>query len=185
MAIQKIAVLGGGMGSLTTVFQLTSDPEWQTKYDITVYQLGWRLGGKGASGRNAAVGNRIEEHGLHLWFGFYDNAFNVIQQVYEANNRPPNMPLATWQEAFTGYDFIALEELINGEWLNWPFTIPPNNLTPGDGALPPTIEGYIMMIVDWLCQQHSNFTQQKSTSAAVKIQADTSGGLFNELKEKY
>ena len=38
MAIQKIAVLGGGMGSLTSVFQLTSDPSWQTKYDITVYQ---------------------------------------------------------------------------------------------------------------------------------------------------
>ena len=109
MAIQKIAVLGGGMGSLTSVFQLTSDPEWKTKYDITVYQLGWRLGGKGASGRNTAVGDRIEEHGLHLWFGFYDNAFNMIQQVYEANNRQPGSPLATWQEVFTGYDFICLE----------------------------------------------------------------------------
>ena len=89
MAIQKIAVLGGGMGSLTSVFKLTSDPEWQSKYEITVYQMGWRLGGKGASGRNGSIGERIEEHGLHLWFGFYDNAFNLIQQVYLANNREP------------------------------------------------------------------------------------------------
>jgi uncharacterized protein with NAD-binding domain and iron-sulfur cluster len=185
MAIQKIAVLGGGMGSLTTVFQLTSDPDWKTKYDITVYQIGWRLGGKGASGRNSSVAERIEEHGLHLWFGFYDNAFNVIQQVYAANNRQPGTPLATWQEAFTGYDFIALEEEVNNEWLHWPFTIPPNNLTPGAGALPPTLEGYIMMIVDWLCQQHADFTQQKSTTAAAKIQTDTNAGLFSGLKEKY
>ena len=28
-------------------------PGWQDRYEITVYQMGWRLGGKGASGRNA------------------------------------------------------------------------------------------------------------------------------------
>src|SRR5262245_42435096 len=45
---QKIAVLGGGLGSLSTVYGLTSQPGWDEKYDITVYQMGWRLGGKGA-----------------------------------------------------------------------------------------------------------------------------------------
>ena len=48
--MQKIAVLGGGIGSLSAVFEITSDPDWKSKYDITVYQMGWRLGGKGASG---------------------------------------------------------------------------------------------------------------------------------------
>jgi len=185
MAIQKIAVLGGGMGSLTSVFQLTSDPEWKTKYDITVYQLGWRLGGKGASGRNTSVGDRIEEHGLHLWFGFYDNAFNMIQQVYEANNRQPGSPLATWQEAFTGYDFICLEEQFNGQWLDWPFKLWTNSLTPGDSTPPPSIERYIMRIVDWLCQKEKEFSAEASQEVKAKIVADSNSIDFSLMKQKY
>ena len=50
---QKIAILGGGVGAVVTAFELTSQPDWQKRYDITLYQMGWRLGGKGASGRNA------------------------------------------------------------------------------------------------------------------------------------
>ena len=63
---------------MTTAFYLTSTPELREKYDVTIYQLGWRLGGKGASGRNQKYGDRIEEHGLHIWLGFYDNSFKTI-----------------------------------------------------------------------------------------------------------
>ncbi len=185
MPVQKIAVLGGGMGSLTSVYQLTRDPDWKNKYDITVYQMGWRLGGKGASGRNISMGDRIEEHGLHLWFGFYDNAFKVIQDVYEDNNRPPGTPLSTWQEAFTGYDFICLEELINGEWLHWPFKISPNKLIPGDNNLPPTIEGYIVRIVDWLCQQHQDFIQKTTPEVKTKLIAHNNIIESFDLKQEF
>ncbi|NJL43283.1 MAG: NAD(P)-binding protein [Pseudanabaena sp. SU_2_4] len=41
---QKIAILGGGMAALTAAFELTSRSDWQEKYEITVYQMGWRLG---------------------------------------------------------------------------------------------------------------------------------------------
>jgi predicted NAD/FAD-binding protein len=44
---QKIAVLGGGVGSITAAYWLTSQPGWQERYQVTVYQQGWRLGGKG------------------------------------------------------------------------------------------------------------------------------------------
>jgi uncharacterized protein with NAD-binding domain and iron-sulfur cluster len=183
MSIQKIAVLGGGMGSMTSVFQLTSDPEWKTKYDITVYQMGWRLGGKGASGRNTSVGDRIEEHGLHLWFGFYDNAFNVIQQVYDANNRQPGSPLATWQEAFTGYDFICLEEQVKGQWLHWPFKLWSNGLTPGDSTPPPSMTEYIIRIVDWISQKEKEFTVETTPEVKAKIIADTTS--IDLLKQNY
>ena len=43
---QRVAVLGGGTGSMAAVYGLTNEEGWQDKYDITVYQLGWRLGGK-------------------------------------------------------------------------------------------------------------------------------------------
>ena len=39
-------------------------------------QMGWRLGGKGASSRGVA--DRIEEYGLHLWMGFSEPAAIVI-----------------------------------------------------------------------------------------------------------
>ena len=42
---RKIAILGGGVGSLTTAYYLTSKPGWQDEYEVTVYQMGWRLGG--------------------------------------------------------------------------------------------------------------------------------------------
>ena len=46
---EKVAILGGGVGSMTTAYALTCDPDWKEKFeDITVYQLGWRIGGKGA-----------------------------------------------------------------------------------------------------------------------------------------
>src|SRR5579864_44010 len=132
MGVKKIAVLGGGMGSLTSVIQLTSDSDWKNKYDITVYQMGWRLGGKGASGRNLTAGQRIEEHGLHLWFGFYDNAFSLMQRCYEELGRAPGSPLATWDEAFFPCREVVLYEQWGDRWIARDFTLPRNPLTPGE-----------------------------------------------------
>ena len=92
MPKQKIAILGGGVGALGTAWELTSVQGWEDRYDITVYQLGWRMGGKGASGRNQAVRNRIQEHGLHLWMGFYENAFRCIREAYSYCHEHNLMP---------------------------------------------------------------------------------------------
>ena len=43
----KIAILGGGLGAITTAFMLTDRPELRERFEVTVYQMGWRLGGKG------------------------------------------------------------------------------------------------------------------------------------------
>jgi hypothetical protein len=79
-AKRKFAVLGGGISALSAVFDLTSEPDWQDRYDITVHQLSWRLGGKGASSRNADRHQRIEGHGLRIWLGFYENAFEIMRR---------------------------------------------------------------------------------------------------------
>jgi uncharacterized protein with NAD-binding domain and iron-sulfur cluster len=168
MALKKIAVLGGGMGSLTAVLRLTENPDWAQQYDITIYQMGWRLGGKGASGRNALAGQRIEEHGLHLWFGFYDNAFDLIQKCYIENNRPPGSPLATWQEAFTGYDSICLEEQTATGWEHWLFTVPSNNQLPGIGQNK-TIWELIFGILEVLMQSHHHLQPRKSNTVEANI----------------
>lgn len=46
--VKKIAILGGGPSALATAYYLTNIPDWKSKYQITIYQMGWRLGGKAA-----------------------------------------------------------------------------------------------------------------------------------------
>ena len=92
---KKIAILGGGMAGLTTAYELTRTPELRALHDVTIYQLGWRLGGKAASGRDEY--GRNLEHGLHVWFGCYANVFRLVQEVYRSRTPPPGCPLQTWR----------------------------------------------------------------------------------------
>ena len=133
---KKVAILGGGMGAIATAFALT-DPQNPNRdqYDVTLYQMGWRLGGKGTSGRNQQMGDRIEEHGLHIWFGFYHNAFDLMQRCYKELDRPQGAPLRTWREAFKPHDLIVIQEYHNGQWKAWPHKFPRTPGKPGPGAL--------------------------------------------------
>ena len=144
----RIAVIGGGMASMAAVFEITSQPSWRDTYDITVYQSGFRLGGKGASGRNRAHADRIEEHGLHIFMGFYENTFRVLRRCYRELARPEGAPLRTWREAFAPHDFIVLFEQHQGRWKPWKLPFPRTAGTPGDGEeLPPTWS-YVPLILE-------------------------------------
>jgi uncharacterized protein with NAD-binding domain and iron-sulfur cluster len=125
----KVAVLGGGVAGITAAFELTA-PELEGRYEVTVYQPGWRLGGKCASGRRGPE-NRIEEHGLHVWFGFYANAFDLIQRCYEEWDPGPDSPFQGWQDAFSKCNDIVLFEKWDGHWTPWHLELPPDELTPG------------------------------------------------------
>lgn len=157
---QKIAILGGGVGSLSAAFALTNREGWQDEYEITVYQMGWRLGGKGASGRDAGNGQRIEEHGLHVWFGCYDHAFRMIRQCYQELHRPPGTPLATWDQAFTPHNFIVYGDFHEGTWKNWEFDFPSNAEIPGEGKAYSSQWEYIQRIVTWMQVQFQSLPQQ-------------------------
>ncbi len=167
---QKIAILGGGVGAMATALELTREPGWQARYDITVYQKGWRLGGKGASGRGE--NNRIEEHGLHIWLGFYENAFRIIRQVYEENkaNRKPGTPLRECFEAFEKHSFVALMDQqgrkVAAEWTVWPVHAPEFPGTPGDGV-PLTWSGTFARLWGWLEELFRDSTFHKNGSHPV------------------
>src|SRR5438067_1428488 len=132
--VQKIAILGGGAGAMAAAFFLSAQPGWRERYQITVYQQGWRLGGKGASGRNAQLGQRIEEHGLHIWFGHYANAFALMRAVYAELGRPPQAPLPPWDAAFRPQDYIALAEQRGDGWQPWNLVLPRRPGEPGTGS---------------------------------------------------
>ncbi|MEK0446821.1 MAG: hypothetical protein RLZZ399_2142 [Verrucomicrobiota bacterium] len=141
---QRISILGGGAGALSAALWLSESGQ----FDITVYQLGWRLGGKGASGRNAARGQRIEEHGLHIWCGMYENAFRTIRRAYEVLNRPDSMPLAKWTDAFKKHSFATCTEQVDGQWKEWSATYPENTDIPGDGGVLPSLWAYVEMTLE-------------------------------------
>jgi uncharacterized protein with NAD-binding domain and iron-sulfur cluster len=155
-AKKKVAILGGGVGSMVAAFALTNKRGWDDVYEVTVHQMGWRLGGKGASGRNAAFGQRIEEHGLHVWLGFYDNAFRVIQAAYAERPRKPDDPFVSWTSAFKKHSLVVLEERVGDGWRTWPIQFPENDLVPGDGETRavPALWQYVKKIVAFV---HDHF----------------------------
>jgi uncharacterized protein with NAD-binding domain and iron-sulfur cluster len=121
-----VVILGGGVGSVTAALKL-SKPGWEKHYaSITIYQQGWRLGGKGASGRGP--GMRIEEHGLHIWLGFYENAFQMLRachdELHELATGPagkPRWPLAfsNIEDSFTAANDIRLTDHDGCSWKLW------------------------------------------------------------------
>lgn len=150
MGKQRVAILGGGVSAMTTAFYLSSYPGWKDDWEIDVYQMGWRLGGKGASGRNREMFQRIEEHGLHIFLGFYDNAFKTMQALYAELARSPGEPLATWRDAWKPHDRVVFMEHIKGEWRPWPVDFARRPGTPGDETRPLTGWGYVQTMLSWI-----------------------------------
>ncbi|MEO6794519.1 MAG: FAD-dependent oxidoreductase, partial [Mycobacterium sp.] len=129
----RVAILGGGMAGLSAAWRL-SEPEWRDRFDsITVYQRGWRLGGKGASSRGAH--GRIEEHGLHLWLGSYQNAFGLLRECYAELDRAatdPAAPITTWDQALIPADNVGLADRLGSDWLIWLGTFTRTDGLPGE-----------------------------------------------------
>jgi uncharacterized protein with NAD-binding domain and iron-sulfur cluster len=146
---------------MTAAFELTATPELQEQFDVTLYQLGWRNGGKGASGRNAAVAERIEEHGLHIWFGFYDNAFRLMRDAYQEARRPPGSPLATFDHAFHPCDKIVLYDRQGSGWYAREFKCPRNFLRPGDPSELPTFWEMAATATRWALQGWRSLRDQR------------------------
>jgi uncharacterized protein with NAD-binding domain and iron-sulfur cluster len=145
----RVAILGGGAGGITAAFELTATPELREQYEVTVYQRGWRLGGKGASGRNLKHGQRIEEHGLHMWMGFYEHAFHIIQRCYNEWNKTPDNPFQNWTDAFKPQPQITLQERVADGWVTWDIPCPLLPGQPGDGNRL-TLPELAVAAFDWL-----------------------------------
>src|SRR3954447_779779 len=137
-ALPKVVILGGGVAGMTAAMEL-SRPGWQQRYEsITVYQYGWRLGGKGASGRGAH--ERIEEHGLHIWLGFYDNAFRLLRECYEELGRDSSVPIRSIGEAFERASLFIVQEPRGDGWVPWFAEFPESDEMPGvRPAQPPSL----------------------------------------------
>ncbi|WP_240504544.1 FAD-dependent oxidoreductase [Tsuneonella mangrovi] len=131
----RVAVIGGGCAAMALAWEL-SKPQHNGRYEVTVYQEGWRLGGKGASGRGAS--GRIEEHGLHIWLGFYDNAFRMMRECHaELEAAGQGHVYGDWRDAWTPENDIALcSASENGGFQKWFVRMPARAGLPGDPRPP-------------------------------------------------
>ena len=129
----RVVILGGGLAGLVTAWELSSSG-WQDRLEsITVYQRGWRLGGKGASSRG--LHDRIEEHGLHVLLGCFDATFRVLREVYDELDRPltdPDCPIRTWQDAVAPARDVGLADEYAGEWTHFVVRFNGNDSLPGE-----------------------------------------------------
>jgi uncharacterized protein with NAD-binding domain and iron-sulfur cluster len=145
----EVAIVGGGCAGLSAAFELSA-PELRDEYSVTVYQQGHRLGGKGASGRGQF--HRIEEHGMHFWFGFYDNAFRMLRQAYEELGRDPlTCPMAEWTDALSPVPAVALLTETPAGWAPRVLRYPPMPGLPGDPVDADalfTMRGYLRRAAD-------------------------------------
>jgi uncharacterized protein with NAD-binding domain and iron-sulfur cluster len=168
----KVAIIGGGCGSISAAFEL-SRPSHKGKYQVTVYQLGWRLGGKGASGRGPA--DRIEEHGLHLWMGSYENAFRLIRECYtELKRDRRKCRMADWRDAFSPAPFVGLaERKPDGSYWNFLSYFAPGDGLPGD----PLRENDPFTVTSYLAR-----TASILRTLLLAVQANRSNGETSESR---
>lgn len=162
----RVAIIGGGCAGLTAAWELSK----QSGYEVSIFEKSWRLGGKGASGRDDA--GHICEHGLHVWLGFYENAFRMMRECYaEVQKRKwgpkarPGNKLAhgSMEEAFFPEPHIGVaipEVLGDGSldlrktWNIWSSHLPPAKGLPGEpldaGTNPFTVANYILRCLELL-----------------------------------
>ncbi len=173
----KVAILGGGIGGLTAAYHLTH-PDNPQKFDITVYQMGWRLGGKCASGRthevmpDGHVVHRSLEHGIHYLAGCYENTFHMLDDCMRELNRGPEEPLSCCfpdpegvrdpifhplrnQKTGENESTFSFMEEIGGQWKSWDFGMPEmEESKPGErsrhGDEGPTIWALLVLLLEWL-----------------------------------
>ena len=120
MLKRKIVIVGGGLAALSAAFELTRTKELSARHSVTIYQMGWRLGGKCASGRDDH--GRIIEHGLHVWFGCYDNAFRLLKDIYDEWQPPKGQQIRYWTKALKPQKFTPIGNGDSSDFidLTWP-----------------------------------------------------------------
>ncbi len=131
----RVAVLGGGPAACAAAYYLARQRD---DYDVSLYTMGWRLGGKCAAGRNPAAHDRIEEHGLHAFLGFYRNAMRTVAEVYADAGRSVATTGGPFAGAFRAQADVGVLDRFANRWAYFPTPLGANERVPG--AVPPGAE---------------------------------------------
>lgn len=130
---QRVLVLGGGPAACAAAYWMARQTD---RYEVHMYTQGFRLGGKCAAGRNPAADARIEEHGLHAFLGFYENAFRTVRSVYRTAGIPIEGPgeggaIEPLGGAFIGSNQNGLMIELDHQWKYFRTPLEQNDRVPG------------------------------------------------------
>ncbi|MFZ5475402.1 MAG: FAD-dependent oxidoreductase [Myxococcota bacterium] len=130
---RRVVVLGAGVAGLSAAHELTRTPEARAAWDVTLFERGHRPGGRLASAHRPEASGRNEEHGLHVWFGFYENTFRFAEEVWAEWRRPASCP---WETVWDGLRPVYTSQY--GDPHGERYVVhrghhPRNALRPGDG----------------------------------------------------
>jgi uncharacterized protein with NAD-binding domain and iron-sulfur cluster len=148
---KRAVVLGAGPAGLSAALALIESGD----YDVDVYQMGWRAGGKCATGRDEGH-YRARQNGSHYLFGCYHNSFALIQQAHEILSKSTK-PDKHLYGTFHG-DFVARNLLVGAQGYKrlasspgpdrgfWYRYMPQNMACPGTGGKFATPFDYFFMM---------------------------------------
>jgi uncharacterized protein with NAD-binding domain and iron-sulfur cluster len=150
-----VAVLGAGPAGLAAAFALSRTATLRERFQVTVYQLGWRAGGKSATGRAMNRCWRIEQNGSHYLFGCYLNSFALLAEAYQVLAEHGETRFGTYREQFVPRTVVvAKEERTDAgqRWLDWPTFLPETPAAPEcGGKYPPPSHYFFVFIQLALC----------------------------------
>lgn len=154
----RVVIVGGGCAGIAAAWQISQQPN----YVVDVYERSWRLGGKAASVRDSK--GHIHEHGLHVWLGFYENAFRMMRECYDEVREQGWGPESTHSEKLTHGSMddaffpepnvgVAGLDAADGS-IVWSGHLPPARGLPGDDldeeTNPFTLSNYLLRCFDLL-----------------------------------
>ena len=153
----RVAIVGGGIAGLAAAWHISRCPG----FTVDVYERSWRLGGKGASVRDSK--GRILEHGLHVWLGFYENAFGMMRECYDEvrarrwgpKSAEHRLVHGSIDDAFFPEPNIGVADAESEkDWSVWSGYLPPAKGLPGDllddASNPFTLQSYLLRCFDLL-----------------------------------
>jgi uncharacterized protein with NAD-binding domain and iron-sulfur cluster len=168
----KVAILGGGMGSLAAAWKL-SDPALGGAFDVTVYQRDGLLGGKGASTRSPdpQKGGRIQEHGIHMLMGFYDNALSLLEECYaELAPAGSGTGALPWDDALMPWDEVTLAAETPSGWDFQKLSFPTNALPFGGDGTPAYVPALFANALGWFVAFLSKLGLQVPLPPAAQLE---------------
>jgi uncharacterized protein with NAD-binding domain and iron-sulfur cluster len=143
---RKIAILGAGPAGLTAAIALTDTPELREKHEVTIYQMGWRAGGKFGTGR-VPPHNWVNLNGTHYLFGGYANGLATVRHVFEELNRLGDMSYGTFEDNLIPINFLVFKHEWKGRIVDWRILMPSNRVAPGSPGVWLPIIDYLQMAV--------------------------------------
>jgi hypothetical protein len=147
----RVAVLGAGPAGLAAAYGLSQTEALRAKYEVTVYQVGWRAGGKVASGRQGPE-KRLVMNGTHYLFGCYDNSFKLAKDAYEELEAAGDTRFGSFESAFIPLTMMAVKQFFQGRWHDWIFEIPTNGKVPGSDGSALGLVDVLGMGLQWLVE---------------------------------